>query len=52
MRMMPGLAASHLSKSHKEELIIGQVDGRKSLLLSTLLDKRPIGLKTNTHYTR
>lgn len=35
----------HLGKSHKKELIVGQVDCRKALLLSILLHPWLIGLK-------
>ena len=43
-----GAVLSHLSEPHKEQLIVGQVDGRKSLLVSVLLDPGPIRLKTTT----
>lgn len=39
------LAETDLCKSHKEELVVGQVDRRKSVLLSVLLDPGAVRLQ-------
>lgn len=36
---------SHLGKANEEELVVGQVDSRKSLLVSVPLDPRLVGLE-------